>query len=171
MQLRSHGGDEVHHNFDRALRVNRNRLVDATNYWRQIQVYIDLYGAENILIVFFEDFQSDQPRELRRCFEHLGVAPDFQVSDEQLRVGPSEKLQLERAQLSRLRRIPFFRSAVKMIPRAIKQPIRGRIFHAPAPRPMWTDASRRFVLDILGADSEQILRYCAKPPSYWNLGN
>jgi hypothetical protein len=169
--LRSHGGDEVHHRFQRALRVNRNRLVDATNYWRQIKVYIDLYGAENILILFFEDFQTNQSGELRRCFEHLGVAPDFQLPDGQLHVAPSEKLRLERAGLSQLRRIPFFRSAVKLIPRTLKQPIRERFFHAPAPRPIWTESSRRWVLDILGEDSEQILRYCGKPLGYWNLNN
>ena len=169
MQLRANGGEVVHYDFDTALRKNRDRLIDSTNYWQQVRVYMDLYGAENVLILFFEDFKADQQGVLRRCFEHLGVDPDFRVADEKRHVGLSARMRVQGATLSRLRQLPHYNRIVRLIPQNIRAGLRKPLFYEPSVRPTWTKEGQRLVLDILAEDTRQILDYCGKPPGFWDL--
>ncbi|MEN8242246.1 MAG: sulfotransferase [Chloroflexota bacterium] len=46
-------------------------------YMQYIQRYLDLFPAENLLVLPFEDLQDDPQGFYRKCFEFLGVDPDF----------------------------------------------------------------------------------------------
>lgn len=66
----------VHHDFDRALREQRDALVESSNYWRELEHLRRWFEASQIHLVFLEELEHDPRGVLRACFEFLGVNPD-----------------------------------------------------------------------------------------------
>lgn len=54
-----------------------DQAVRRSLYGPQIQRYIDLYGAQNIKVVLYEDIAEDGLGQVRDIYRHMGVDPDF----------------------------------------------------------------------------------------------
>jgi hypothetical protein len=56
--------------------TNGDSYVDASIYSAALERYFDVFGDENVFVMFFEDMVRDAVREMRRLFCFLGVDPD-----------------------------------------------------------------------------------------------
>lgn len=56
------------------------QFIELGLYYNQVKRYIELFGRENVLIIFFEDFKNDASREVKKIFEFLDVDSDFQTN-------------------------------------------------------------------------------------------
>lgn len=169
LQLRSHGGEAVHFDFNRALVENRAHLVDSTNYWRQLQPYRDHFPADRIQVLFFEDYRADPSACARRCLAFLGVDPDVEFERSVAHQNPSQGKLGPPAWLSRLRSAPGFAHAKRLLPAAGRHALKRRVLFQRMARPVWDPAVRAGVLDELGDDCRRLLAECGRPASFWDL--
>ena len=170
LEIRSHGGEAVHYDFNTAVKVNREWLVDASNYWRQINAFRPYFPDDQILIIFFEDFKKDSDAVMRRCLEFIGVDPNVPIAQSQLYLNPSAGKQIQRESLSRLRTLPLFSTAVKLIPKSLRDSTKQRFFFkAVKDRPNWDPEVRKWVADLLEEDTASFLEHCGKPSDLWKL--
>ncbi|MEQ8757973.1 sulfotransferase domain-containing protein [Coleofasciculus sp. G1-WW12-02] len=170
LQKRSHGGEEVHYDFNTAVRINRDSLVDTSNYWQQIDAYRTHFPDERIHIIFYEDFQADTEAVMRRCFQFLDVDPDAPLADPQLHLNPSTGKKVPSHTLSRLRSFSLFRATAKLIPPSLRHRLKQQLFFQEfSGRPQWQPQTREWVADILEADTSRFLEYCNQPQDLWQL--
>jgi len=170
MERRSHGGESVHYDFNRAVKENRDVLVDASNYWQQILPYFDAYSRDNVHIIFFEDFRNDPKSVMSACFEFLGVDPTIPLTDASLHTGQTANRSAARPSLSKLRSIGAFRAAAKLVPTGVREPIKQRfLFKNMETRPQWNPTVKQWVRQELAADTRRLLEYCGKPQDFWPL--
>jgi hypothetical protein len=176
LEIRSHGGETVHYNFNTAVRVNRDWLVDSSNYWQQINVYRQYFPDNRISIVFYEDFQDSPEATMRRCFEFLDVDPDVPLSNPHIRLGRMDQMNsgssklVPKETLSRLREYSLFRASVKLIPESVREPLKKQfLFQKIQSRPQWNLQNRQWVADILEEDTRKFLEYASKPVDFWHL--
>ncbi|ASC71561.1 hypothetical protein XM38_025130 [Halomicronema hongdechloris C2206] len=168
LEIRSHGGEVVHHDFNTAIKLNRDWLIDASNYWQQINAYRPYFSNEQILIIFFEDFKTNPHRVLRTCFEFLGVDPEISI-DTTLQMNPSATKTMPSPVLSKLRANPLYRASVQVLPRDLRDPLKKRLFFKPvSERPQWQPETQQWVLEQLADDTQALLNYCGKPLDYWS---
>ncbi len=170
MQKRSHGGEEVHYDFNTAVRVNRDWLVDSSNYWQQLSVYRPHFPDDRIHIMFYEDFKADPETVMRRCFKFLDVDPNEPIVNSNIHIGHFSNKTIPMNTLSRLREYYIFRVGVKLIPKAMREPLKKHLFFKKIEgRPQWSAKTREWVADLLEADSRKFLEYYGKPKDFWNL--
>jgi len=170
LQKRANGREGAHYDFNTAVRVNRHWLVDASNYWQQINAYRPHFPDERIHIIFYEDFTANPDAVMRRFFEFLDVDSDVPLANSNLHMGTTSGKPVARNTLSRLRSYSIFRKAVKLIPESVRNPLKERLFLRKFEgRPQWNQKTREWVADILEADTRKFLEYYGKPADFWNL--
>ncbi|HBB31973.1 MAG TPA: hypothetical protein DDZ80_04595 [Cyanobacteria bacterium UBA8803] len=170
IEKRSHGGEDVHYDFNKAVRINREWLVDSSNYWQQINVFRSHFSDERIHIIFYEDFKTDQGTVMRRCFEFLNVDPDVPLVEPNIHLNPSTGKQVPINFLSRLRSYSLYRYGVEIIPKPWRDPLRKRfLFKEVKGRPQWSLEAREWVADVLETDTRRFLEYYGKPKDFWKL--
>jgi Sulfotransferase domain len=117
MEIRSHGGEDVHYDFNEAVRVNRGWLVDSSNYWQQLQAFKAHFPEQNIHVVFYEDFKTDPAEVMRSCFQFLGVDHEIELADPSLHIGDFSTKTVPSKTLSRLREYKLFRILRQIVPK------------------------------------------------------
>ncbi|MDJ0701714.1 MAG: sulfotransferase domain-containing protein [Leptolyngbyaceae cyanobacterium MO_188.B28] len=170
LEIRSHGGEDVHYDFNTAVKANRERLVDASNYWSQINAFRRHFPDDQILILFLEDFKHDADAVMRNCFEFIGVDPDSPLTNSNLHLNPSHSKLIPSNTLSRLRAYPLFRNSVKLIPEQLRNTLKHKLFFKQADgRPQWAPAAYEWALDILGEDTRKFLNHYGKSQDFWQI--
>jgi len=159
----------IHHSFDRAVRENREFLVDSANYWSELGVYRELFPDDQILVLFLEDFRKDPDRELKRCFEFLDVDPISVEDPSSTHANRSKDKRVPTRTLSMVRSLPWYGAWSELIPGRVKR-LGYRFLKAPARKPDWQDSTRAFVVDRLREDTERFLQSCGRPTDFWDLG-
>ncbi|WP_425398140.1 sulfotransferase domain-containing protein [Aeoliella sp.] len=170
LEYRAHLGETVHYDFNQALKVNKDRLIDSTNYWRQLEVYRELFGEENIHVIFFEDLLQNPDAVMQSCFAFLGVDTSVPLNNPDLHVGTTKGRFAASNTLSRLRENAMFRFAVRLAPAQMRYAIRNRLFLKRIDtRPTWSASRREWVASQLREDTLRFLEFYGKPVDYWEL--
>ncbi|MGP1375875.1 MAG: sulfotransferase domain-containing protein [Almyronema sp.] len=170
LEIRSHGGEGVHYDFNRAVHVNRHWLVDASNYWQQISEFRKYTADDNILIIFYEDFREDNQKTLKQCYEFLEVDSGFSAAQDVVHLNPSEGKKVPSNTLSKLRQNSFIREGAKIIPASIRKPLMRKLFFKPSQgKPVWNSDSLEWVLDQLAGDTQKFLDFYGKSSDFWDL--
>lgn len=170
IQIRSHGGEKLHHDFNQSVRLNRDWLLDASNYWQQIELYRSYFPDDQIHIVFFEDYRANPAASIKSCFEFLGVKPDFELSTPRLHLNSSNEKKVPRKILSTLRSQNWFRSAVKVVPESFRNSLKKELFFQKIRgRPEWRPSEFLWVKDNLQDDIERFLEFYGKRSDYWSF--
>ena len=156
-------------NFFDAIRADPKRLIESSNYLREIDAYRKHFSDDQILVLFYEDFRENPYSVLRNCFEFLQVDPDYEPLDADHKTNMSDDKQVEAPWLKKLRIHRHYGVMSKLIPSAIKQNIRKRT-RIPIPnRPVWSDRNRHFIIEHLGSDTRTFLRRYGKSGDFWDL--
>ena len=170
MELRSHGGETVHHSFSTALRSNQGRLIGSSDYRRQLSHYLTWCPRERIHVMFFEDFKNQPAAEIRKCWEFLGLDRLVPCGLEQGEAwkNPSEGKKHAPSWLSRLRRNRIYTALAARLPKPLRRQGKRLIF-ADLERPVYSPADRRFVLDRIGPNCREFLEEWGKPLDFWDV--
>lgn len=102
-------------------------LIAYGQYARQLAPYLEAYGKESILPVFFKHFRTHMPAELTRVCRFLGYGAEPQVvtdlpvqnvSSERLRLSPLSRFVVEQPLLASVRRT--------FVPRTVRDMVKAR---------------------------------------------
>lgn len=155
--------------FERAL--EQPGLIDPSRYWAQISAYRDYFADERILVLFFDEFKSDPRRFLQRCWRFLEVDASFVPSGLREPHNRTALQESDSAALKKLRRLPAFSRAVRILPEHWRAALKRRWFtRRTYGRPPWPPELRRKVQWELGDDIRTFLYFYGKPLDYWDLG-
>jgi hypothetical protein len=170
IEKRSHGGEDVHYDFNTSMSQDRAALVDSSNYWSQLQAFFEHFEPAQIHIGFFEDFIKDPQRFMAEVFRFLDVDPNLALRHTGDNPNPAENKRVPQPTLSKLRRIPGWYLAAKLIPFGLRDRVKKKLFFKPVQgKPQWNPAVKRQVLDILRDDTRKLLEYAGKPADYWKM--
>jgi hypothetical protein len=170
MELRSQHPDYVHHDFNKAVDVNRDWLTDSSNYLAQLEPFRRFYGDESIHVVFYEDFCADPESVMRDCFRFLGIDSNVDVGAATARLNESEGKSIASPILSQLRAISLYRRAIDRLPFGPRDRIARALFYRKIrQRPAWHPEARGWVADLLRDDLQTFLRQYGKPADFWNF--
>lgn len=81
-----------HENFEDALAAESSRLAQGWEwfwglksnslYFDSVKKYVDLFGKENVQVLFFENFVSDQPQHVKAVMDFIGLDPAMAKHEE-----------------------------------------------------------------------------------------
>lgn len=170
VEMRSHGSEHIHYDFNVAVKENRNWLLDVANYWQQLSPYRKLFSDEQILVLFLEDLKSHQAEVMAKCYEFLDVDPSVAEDLPNTRLNPSDGKRILSPTKSKLRQIKGSRAAAALIPKPAKQFLINRFFMSKMDaRPQWHPEVRRWAIQELAEDTHRFLQYSGKPSDWWPL--
>ena len=168
IEQRSHGGEEVHYDFNIAVKKNKNYLVDVANYWCQIELYREYFTDDQIHVVFLEDLKANQPQVIRECYAFLGVDPEIALALPDTKLNPSATKNLTSPIKSRLRNLKGYKAAVSLLPMSARKFLSKHLFMIKAnSRPQWNAEVKAWVTQELAEDTRCFLEYCGKTTDFW----
>jgi len=164
-------GMHVDGDFNVAVRRQADCIVESTNYWRELAEYRGRFPDEQLLVLLFEDLAA-RPRDvLRRCFEFLGVDPDWPLPDETVHLNRSSERLQPRDALWRLwaspRRRKVYQSVVGVLPQRVRDSFAGVLGVRAEKRPIWDGETRAWALERLADDSLRFLEHYRLPRDAW----
>tara|TARA_R110002110_G_scaffold415765_2_gene655173 strand:- start:20713 stop:21579 length:867 start_codon:yes stop_codon:yes gene_type:complete len=146
------------------------QMLNDSLYFQRISKYVDTFGAHSIQVVFLEDLQRDAPAEMRRCFKHLGVDPDFQVAAG-VRLNQGSQKVYDSRLLRALRSHPWtgFKLA-RFSPEQQDRVLRPLGLRPAFSKPVqWDAASLQLLEERVMPDSREFLAAYGKQPGYWEM--
>lgn len=169
-QLLSVGHANSFTGFERTL-LETPLLIDPSLYFAQLSEYRSLFGDERIYLGFFEDFIEDEGKEIRRCFQFLGVDPSEDVFCNE--TAPTRNAAAGKRQRLRVvdaaRSMPVYPRVKPYIPRSVKALFTEHITRPVPDRLLWSDTARRWAVSRLSDDSAALLHHAGKRADYWTL--
>lgn len=161
---------QADYSIGRALRDLPNMIAD-TMYWKRLQTYRQLVSDDRIHVLFLEDLKKNQPTELGKCFEFLGVDPAKHVQPTKRRLNAaSEKLYDSR--LYRAIQNHNWSSTIwsRLSPSARSICTQAFRLRRPFRKPIvWCTEDRAWAAAQLASDSQAFLRWAGKPDDTWQL--
>jgi len=142
-------------------------LVTFGLYWTHLNVYRRLFGDDQILLVFLEDFADDPLRVLAEVYRHIGVDPGFEPRDPATPRNAASRARRDRWFASDLRRLPAFRALKDRLPRQAIDLLKRFGTARYDIRVEWDEETLASVTDILVDDARKLLDFCGKPRSFW----
>lgn len=123
---------EISMSFDEALQGGVPELVEYSRYAMQIRPFLDRFGPDSVLPVFFDHMLTHSQTELERVCSFLGYdgspvwheQTESNITSERLAVSPAR---------DRLKALPLFELARKLVPDAAIDRVRDRWRAGPAP--------------------------------------
>lgn len=146
------------------------QYVDASSYYAQYTKYKSFYGAENIQVIFYEDYKKDPSKVLADCFEFLGVDPEFKVQGAEKPRYTSEGKRRDLPITNFLRRkLPGFYHLRNLAPKSIREFVKSSLKAPIGEKPSWDEEVKQTVIDRLQDDTRQFLLEMGKGEDYWPL--
>lgn len=91
-----------------------------SEYARQLDIYVKLFGRDRIYLLLLEDLQTDPQTELQKICKFLDIDPDYQFQSLNLVMNSQKTLNLHPA-LRRIYKIPAIKSVGRLIPPQVRQ--------------------------------------------------
>ena len=161
-------GVYVDADFNRSVREKTPLLMEAPRYWKQISWYREYFSDDQILVIFFEDFTTDPEAILARCFEFLGIDPEFRIPAAADPVNPSSRFRADRWFFRPLRLLPGTK-VFDWVPSPVRRAVRPLLRRSIGARPEWAPDTRRWVREQLAEDSQAFLTHYGKPAGFWDF--
>lgn len=144
-------------------------IVEDSRYWPPIQRYREVFGADQVQVVYLEDLQADTAGQLGRVFDFIGVdptrgptgpIPQLNSADEKLQ----DSRLLRRARQNR----HFGRHVAKVCGPDHEQMLRTLRLRRPAPTHIvWSEQARQIALDRVVPDIERLWQQYPRPHTGW----
>tara|TARA_B100000609_G_C17118578_1_gene383664 strand:- start:64 stop:918 length:855 start_codon:yes stop_codon:yes gene_type:complete len=65
--------------FDNKESLNFQQYFLLGNYFHQVKRYLDIFGKQNVHIIFYSEFKDNTENELKKTISFLGINTDFRV--------------------------------------------------------------------------------------------
>lgn len=168
-KMRKHEGWVPDGSINDAVRDPDTTLISHGMYWGNLCVYRRHFRDEQILVVFLEDFSRSLPRELRRCFSHIGVDTDVSVHGADRPRNQSSEFRRDRALGEWLRRRGVVRWARGLLPDRVFSAGKKLLTEPDRYSVEWDAETKRRVAAAFEEDARGLLEYCGKAPDFWSL--
>jgi hypothetical protein len=138
-------------------------FIEASRYWTHLKHYLSFFPAENIKLLFFEDFVNEPNRTINKLTRFLSLDD----------LTPDEADQAEANTGEGKRRYPFwFRSfspkSIDAFERVVPASVRGRIFKKIIKQEDAFSADlKKRVWNILKPEIDALLQFANKESKYW----
>jgi hypothetical protein len=138
-------------------------LIGTSLYWRQINLFRRFFPDTRIHIVFFEDFVRDPRESVRDCLRFLGADDTLMPSGSPTHLNESEKKKVPTRIYQAMSTVPVLRRLTLRLPERLR--LRN------VKKPVWTKRAYDYVLNLVRDDTIAFLEHCARPSSFWDLGD
>ena len=140
---------------------------DKNCYLRTYERYAEAVGADNILVLFYEDLRADPAAVARRCFAFLGVDPEVTV-DVGTAHGQSADHRVFVPGLGALRRSRAYTDLSLYIPGVVKRAFRPLVSTTrQIARPEWSAADEAWFRAEFEERSRAFLAAMGRPNDEW----
>jgi hypothetical protein len=161
-------GVHVPHDLEQTLREFTN-IIDDTSYWSRLSAYRNVFDDSQIHIMFFEDMLDNQDRELRKCFEFLGVAADVEIKDTSRQLNPGSRKRYDTSMMRWIRTNRIASRTWNLIPEKKRIILESQdMLRRPFTKDIeWSSSAREFVAERLKSEAQQLLRFAGKSLEFW----
>jgi sulfotransferase family protein len=148
--------------------------VQRSQYWMQLQPYIELFPREQIEVITQEELQNDREGTMRKAFSFAGVDPDFTSEQfdrewEKSTAKESDKYQF----MEKLVKLPGFRSFDRnfdRLPERMRWMVE-KVVHDPeapsAPKPKLPDSAERKIKGCFTTDVAGLQKFAGREFEGW----
>lgn len=148
-----------------------SRFIFPCLYWMQLQRYLKVFDASQILVIDNEDLLHDRATTLSEVFRFLDVDDRFY----------SPAFDTERLKRGDLRRVPprlgtirdrAKTTPLRFVPSSVRRPLRQaveRLWPAVDVAPVLTDAQRRDIRRVCGPDIAGLREFTGKAFPTWDV--
>lgn len=167
IQRRADAGDRAPPTVDDAIRQQRDDYVGQSQYFYNIQPYLELFPKENIFLGFMEDLSSDSGAFWLQLCQFL----DIQESPVQrAHVNPSLGKKVPSRLYTTLNKFPLVKYAKIVTPNSLKSHMKALMMtEAASPDVAISPAVFSEIREILEDDARKLLDYAGRPYSFWDL--
>lgn len=117
--------------------------INRSRYAVQIRPYLELFGRENVLLLVFEEYVSDQQAALRTLMDFLGVQfIDLMEESRVVRHPSTGAYYLKSQKVERFVGSSLFQTIRNFVPASIRQPIRRRMSNRLDQKPEFSPSLR-----------------------------
>lgn len=153
-----------------ALRQFPNMILD-TLYWARVNDYRRYVPDQRIHALFLEELERQPEVELRKCFEFLGVDPDFCPPNKDRRLNSANDKFYDAPLYRLIRNTRSTRFLWKLLPPPMQQRLctmlkLRRRFADPV---HWDPETLHWVLEQIEDDATAYLEWAGAPAGYWEL--
>lgn len=114
--------------------ARREEVMVQFDYFRHLQRYVDLFGWEQLLIVFYEDLQQDPGSFIRSIYRFIGVDEDFAPPSLHQKINAARDARVEPVALLAYRVALILRrlGMANLVGRVKQHPLVNRVLYTPA---------------------------------------
>jgi hypothetical protein len=151
-----------------AMLIQPQMVMDSL-YWTRISRYRETFGDTRILVVFLEDLVARRGRELRRCFDFLGLEAHAVSDAEPIALNTGSSKRMDTRLLRRLRNNRFIGPRLARIPAAVQDRLlvplglrrrsRATIY--------WSPEAERVLSETVAPDARRFLEFYGKAVDFW----
>ena len=164
-ELRDSGQDIVSASPEGAL-LNDPLILDSMRYATTWRTWVDAYGEENMLLLFFEDLVASPEDFFNQVTDFLGIEqfkPEREIHE-----NPSIGLRSDGRILEWLRKTGWDRTARAMLPGTLRVVAR-RVLKTPIGNVELSEQTREAFLEMVRPEATAILDIAGKPHTFWTL--
>lgn len=140
--------------------------VSGSRYLNGVKKYIDVFGRDNVKIIYFEDFRNNTSVVMREVCDFLGISSSYDLGTEHVHNKGMGAMRLGLIGKS-LTESKFLRALINKVPRRfeskIKNMIKPLIFKS---KDMMDESMRREIIESLSDDIRALEEVVGKK-SYW----
>jgi len=151
-------------NKDEKTKLFYQQYIELGMYYQQVKRYLDVFGKENICILFYQDFKQDGAKEVKNIYQFLGVESNFEAE-----VGKKHNTfsMPKNAIVRKIYSVVWLRKLLnKLIPSSIIKTIKTTLFRKDK-KPKLSEESRLELYAVFNEDVKQLEELLAKDLSRW----
>ena len=150
---------------------NQQAYINRSRYAVQIKPYLELFKRENVLLLIFEDYISDQTKTLQEIAGFLGISAnvfkDIGTVTKHKSVG---EWYLKHSAMRRFVNSDSFQAVRSYIPTSIRQPVRRRLSRRLQEKPHFPLGLKRTIWRFLEDDVRNIEELLERRLDVWRQG-
>ena len=139
--------------------------LDLGFYAEQLRRYLELFPAQNLKVVLFEDLAEDPVAVTREMWRFLGVDPDVELSNTEAH-NPAHDV-METAAWTHLTQINKKLGYSRLLPRGLRRLGRRLLTGRPAERPAMRSETRSFLHEYFAARNRDLESLIERDLSAW----
>ena len=154
--------------FSEALRA-WPRLIDGSLYERNYRIFADRFGAEQIHVVFLDDYRAGKEATLRQVCGFLGIASDPVLWQERAAKNTRDEKYFDHPLMRAARKLPGFYQLKRLVSQEQRARLRQRFGQKVEIRADWSAQDRAHALELVAPDARAFLARFDKPATLWAL--
>lgn len=145
--------------------------INRSRYAVQIRPYLECFGPENVLLLFFEEYVADQIATLQQVASFLGIdAHRFVQADTEAKHQTTGRAYLKYESVRRIAETELFQSVRTKIPMALRQPLKRRLSNQIEQKPEFSPELRQLLWRFLEDDVRAIESMVNRQLTFWRNG-